>query len=402
MNAESADATTDGYRATVRALLHQRLPDDWTGLGGLAEDEAEDFVARWRHTLFDLKLLAPTWPAQYGGMDVGQTEYLAHLEEFERARVPIGGPNDTNGIRLLGNTVLALGTEEQKRYFLPRILSGEHRWCQGFSEPNAGSDLAGVRTTAELDGDEWRINGQKVWTTAAMSANWMFLLARTSNDPIRHQGLTFLLLPMDQEGVDVRPLRQISGGADFNEVFLTDARTPRAHVLGAVGAGWMVAMTMLGFERGSSARILPIRLRQELDRLLLLAEQEPDSLSPALRQQMAWCICRLRVLEHLGDLVTFRATRDGAPGAEAAVFKLMWSEYHRVVARLGVSMQGRHALHVTGRHPIAVDDTDDPGAPNSSASWTSVFLNAQAGTIYAGTSNIQRNIIGERLLGLPK
>jgi hypothetical protein len=253
-----------------------------------------------------------------------------------------------------------------------------------------------------LDGDEWVINGQKIWTSAGHLANWIFVLCRTDPEAPKHKGISFLLCPMDQPGVEVRPIKMISGESEFNEVFFTDARCPKDNVVGGVNNGWAVAMTLLGYERGESAATMPIRFRSELDRLVALAKERGKADDPVIRQRLAWCHSKVEIMRYLGmrTLTTFLAGQQ--PGPNASISKLYWSEYHRVVTELGVDILGPDALVPSGRKPSSAFQADDPGAPNSSASWTNTFLNARAGTIYAGSSQIQANIIGEMVLGLPK
>jgi alkylation response protein AidB-like acyl-CoA dehydrogenase len=305
-------------------------------------------------------------------------------------------------IGMIGNTLLQWGTEEQKREFLPKILSGEHRWCQGYSEPNAGSDLGNLGTRAVLDGDEWSINGQKIWTSAGHLANWIFVLCRTDADAPKHRGITFLLCPMDQPGVEVRPIRMITGDSEFNEVFFSDARTPRANVVGEVNGGWAVAMTLLGYERGEAAAVFPLRFRTELDRLVAAAREQGRTVDPVIRQRLAWCHSKVEIMRYLGMRTLTQFLAGQHPGPDAAIFKLYWSEYHRKVTELAVDIFGPESMAPTGRWPASSFQTDDPGAPNDSASWVGTFFNARAGTIYAGSSQVQRGIIGELILGLPK
>ncbi|MGH9093668.1 MAG: acyl-CoA dehydrogenase family protein, partial [Acidimicrobiales bacterium] len=321
---------------------------------------------------------------------------------FNRAGVPTGGRNDTFGIQMVGNTILQWGTDEQKRHFLPRILSGADVWCQGYSEPQAGSDLGNLGCRAVLDGDEWVINGQKVWTSAAQLANWIFVLARTDPDAPKHKGITFLLVPMEQPGVEVRPIRMMTGGSEFNETFFTDARTPADHVVGGVNAGWGVAMTLLGYERGEAAATFPIMFRGELDRLLTLAQEAGRTTDPLIRQRLAWCHTKVEIMRYLGMRTLTRYLAGEAPGPEASIFKCYWSEYHQAVTELAVDLLGPEAMVPSGKAPTSSFQADDPGAPNDSASWVGSFMVARAGTIYAGTSQIQRNILGEMVLGLPK
>ena len=395
-------AEAEAYREKVQAFLSEHLPAGWKGIGALEKQAAEAFAEEWRNTLYENGYLAVSWPKEYGGQDLSPLEQVIIAEEFAKAGVPAGGPNDVFGIQMVGNTIIQWGTEEQKRHFLPRILSGEDRWCQGYSEPNAGSDLGNLGCRGELDGDEWVINGQKIWTSAGHLANWIFVLCRTDATAPKHRGITFLLCPMDQPGVEVRPIRMISGESEFNEVFFTDARTPKENVIGEVNGGWAVAMTLLGFERGEAAAVLPIRFRAELDRLLELARQYGKDSDPLIRQRLAWCYSKVEIMRYLGKRTLTQWLAGGHPGAEASISKLNWSEYHRVVTELSMDIMGLDGLVPTGRPPASAFQTDEPGAPNSTASWANVFLNARAGTIYAGTSQIQRNIIGELVLGLPK
>ena len=263
----------DAYREKVQAFLAEKLPTNWQGTGRLEGDALATFVEEWRHTLYEAGYLAPGWPVEYGGAGLSALEQVILAEEFVKSGVPSGGPNDVFGIQMLGNTLLQWGTDEQKAHYLPRILSGEDRWCQGYSEPNAGSDLANVALKAELDGDQWVLNGQKIWTSAGHLANHIFTLARTDPDASKHKGISFILVDMRQPGVEVRPIKMISGDSEFNEVFYTDATAPKTEVIGGVNNGWAVAMTLLGYERGEAAATGPIRFKAEIDRLLALAQR---------------------------------------------------------------------------------------------------------------------------------
>src|SRR4051794_13099165 len=231
-------AEAEAYRQKVHAFLAEKLPGDWGGLGTLEGEPLSRFVREWRHTLYEAGYLAPGWPVQYGGAGLSALEQVILAEEFAKAGVPSGGPNDGFGITMLGNTLLRWGTEEQKQHYLPRILSGEDLWCQGYSEPAAGSDLGNLGCRAVLDGDEWVINGQKIWTSGGHLADHIFVLARTAPEAAKHRGITFLLVDMRQPGVEVRPIRMMSGESEFNEVFFTDARCPKGDVVGEVNGGW--------------------------------------------------------------------------------------------------------------------------------------------------------------------
>jgi len=392
----------EAYREKVQAFLAEKLPAGWRGVGTLEGDELHDFVADWRRVLHEGGYLAPGWPVEYGGAGLSALEQVIIGEEFARAGVPTGAANDVFGIQMLGNTLLQWGTEEQKRRYLPRILSGEDVWCQGYSEPNAGSDLANLGLRAVLDGDQWVLNGQKIWTSAGHLADHIFTLARTDPDASRHKGISFLLVDMRQPGVEVRPIKMISGDSEFNEVFYTDATTPKDEVVGGVNNGWAVAMTLLGYERGEAAATLPIRFQAELDRLLLLAKDFGVADDPRIRQRLAWCYSKVQIMRYLGMRTLTKFLAGHHPGPDGAISKLYWSEYHRTVTELAVDIMGAASLVPVGRRPSSAFQADDAGAPNCTASWVGVFLNARAGTIYAGSSQIQRNIIGEMVLGLPK
>ncbi|MEM9746518.1 MAG: acyl-CoA dehydrogenase [Actinomycetota bacterium] len=395
-------AEAEAYREKVQAFLAEKLPSNWQGTGALEGEELDTFVAEWRQVLYEANYLAPGWPQEYGGGGLTATEQVILAEEFTRAGVPSGGPNDVFGIQMLGNTLLLFGTEEQKKYYLPRILSGEDTWCQGYSEPNAGSDLGNVGLKAELDGDEWILNGQKIWTSAGHLADHIFTLARTDPDAPKHKGISFLLVPMEQPGIEVRPIKMISGDSEFNEVFYTDARVPKDNVVGGVNDGWRVAMGLLGFERGEAAATAPIRYEAELERLIALARDNGKLDDPIIRQKLAWCHSKVQIMKFLGQRTLTQFLAGHHPGPDGAISKLYWSEYHLKITELAVDIMGANALEVVGRRPASSFQTDDPGAPNVSGSWVNTFLNARAGTIYAGSSQVQRNIIGEMILGLPK
>lgn len=392
----------EAYREKVQAFLAEKLPADWQGIGHLNGDEITRFVTDWRAVLAEGRYLATGWPAEYGGGGLSALEQVIVAEEFAKASVPTGGNNDTFGIQMLGNTLLQWGTDVQKEYYLPRILANDDIWCQGYSEPNAGSDLANIGLRAELDGDQWVLNGQKIWTSAGQLADHVFTLARTDPDAPRHKGISFLLVDMRQPGIEVRPIKMISGESEFNEVFYTDAVCPRENVIGGLNNGWAVAMTLLGYERGEAAATFPIRFQDELDRLMLLAKSYGADKDSVIRQRLAWCYSKVQIMRYLGMRTLTQFMKGHHPGSDGAIFKLYWSEYHKVVSELAMDIMGPDGLVPTGRPPSSAFQTDDGGEPLSTASWQGVFLNARAGTIYAGSSQIQRNIIGEMVLGLPK
>ncbi len=392
----------EAYRKEIRAFLQNHLPPAWAGLGTLSQEEALAFKIAWRKVLYENDLLAPMWPKQYGGGGLTRVEQIVLAEEFAYAKVPTEGPNDSFSIDLLGNTLLELGTEEQKATLLPRILSGDMAWCQGYSEPDAGSDLAALRTRAQLDNGEWVINGQKIWTSEAQTANWIFLLARTNPNTHGSRGISFLLVPLDQPGIEIRPIKQMNGHEEFCETIFVDARTDAANIVGNVDEGWQVATRLLGHERGGGTSIeLPIRFRADLDRLVSLARERGKLDDPGIRRRIGWCYERISIMRGLGLRAVTRFLADEPPAEESSIFKLFWSEYHVEHAKLGMEILGEAGTAVTGRiasHPY----NDDPGAPNSTASWQGSLINALSETIYAGTSEIQRNILGERILGLPR
>ena len=392
----------DTYRTKVRAFLDANLPKDWKGIGALNHQDAAAWTEDWREKLSKNDLLAITWPKEYGGQGLSHVESLVLAEEFARAGVPSGGPNDGFGIGMLGNTILAVGTEDQKKTFLARVLSGEDRWCQGYSEPSAGSDLGNLGCRAVLDGDEWVINGQKIWTSAGHLANHIFVLARTSPDDVKHRGITFLLVDMRQKGVEVRPIKMMSGDSEFNEVFFTDARCPKENVVGEINGGWMVAMTLLGNERGAGAVVSGISFRGELDKLTRLATDKGLTKNPHIRQRLAQAHIKVEIMRFLGYRALTAFLNGNQPGPEASIGKLWWSEYHKEATELAVDILGADALVPVGQTPHTAFTTDSVGSPNDSANWVGVFLNARAGTIYAGTSQVQRGIVGEQVLGLPK
>jgi alkylation response protein AidB-like acyl-CoA dehydrogenase len=391
------------FRVTVRAFLAEHLPRDWHGIGTLDRDDAEAFSLRWRDILFENGLLGITWPEEYGGGGRTKVEQVVLAEEFARARVPLGRVTDTTSIKMLGNTLLRWGTEEQKRRFVPRILSGEDVWVQGYSEPEAGSDLAGLRLRADRDGSEWVINGQKIWTSRGAEGNWIFLLARTDPDAAKNRGISFLLCPLDIPGVEVRPITTLTGDAEFCEVFFTDARIPLENIVGEVNGGWAVATSLLGHERGEEAATNPILFRAEFDRIVQLAREHGRDHDPVVRDRLAWCYTKVETMRFLGYRILTQYLRDGVLGPEASISKLYWSEYHQHAVDLALAILGADALVRLGRRPYKHFRTDEPGAENSTNSWIDVFLlNARSGTVYAGTSEVQRNIIGETILGLPR
>ncbi|MEE2683020.1 MAG: acyl-CoA dehydrogenase family protein [Actinomycetota bacterium] len=393
----------ESFRNKVKKFLLKNLPDDWKGIGSLTSEHAYEFTNNvWRPLLAEAGFLAPSWPTEFGGGGLSELEQVILAEEFMRAGVPAGGTNDAFSIQMVGNTILHWGTDEQKVSFLPKIISGEHVWCQGYSEPDAGSDLGGLGCAAVLDGDEWIINGQKIWTSAGQFANWIFVLCRTDKDAPKHKGISFMLCPIEQEGVELRPIKMLSGESDFNETFFTNARTAKENVVGEVNGGWAVAMTLLGYERGESAATMPIMFRHEVDKLFALAKNKDKNSDQAIRQRLSQCYIEVEIMRLLGMRTLTGFLNGRQPGPQESMFKLYWSEYHKRVTELSLDILGNEALVLEGANPSSSFHSDSPGAPNESGSWVGAFYNARSGTIYAGTSQIQRNILGEMVLGLPK
>jgi alkylation response protein AidB-like acyl-CoA dehydrogenase len=398
-------ADVEEFRAGVRKVLAEELPADWRGIGAIpTEQETAEFVLSWRAVLHKRGLLGITWPVEYGGRGLSQLHQVVLVEELTRAGLPFGRqPLEATGLKMLGNTLLRWGTGEQKARYLPGLLSGDIRFCQGFSEPSAGSDLASVRTRARLKQDEWVISGQKIWTSGATHCTHIFVLARTDPDAPKHRGLSFFLVPLDQPGVEIRPIRHMAGGREFCEVFFTDARAGAGDVVGPVNGGWAVSKTLLVLERGEEAAVNPILFRAEFERLAELARQAGAIKDPVIRQRLGAAFARVEVMRYIG----YRILADVLDGKEvstaASVSKLYWSEYHREVTQLALDIEGLAGLIPAGKGPSRASRADDPGSdPASSNTWWQVSLNARAGTIYAGTSEVQRNIIAEGVLGLPR
>ncbi|NGO09801.1 acyl-CoA dehydrogenase [Streptomyces sp. HC44] len=393
---------TETFRGEVKAFLAAALPAGWTGIGALDEEAAWAFARDWRTRLAERGYLSLTWPERFGGRGLSKLHQVVLMEELALAGVPFGLPQDTFGVKMLANTLLRWGTEEQKAHFLPRILSGEDTWCQGYSEPDAGSDLASLTTRAVRDGEEWVIDGQKVWTSGAHHCDWIFVLARTDRDAPKHRGISFLLVPLHQPGVEVRPFRMMSGQLHFNEVFFSGARTRADLVVGEVNNGWTVAQSLLGVERGEEAATNPILFRAEVERLVELARLYGKDQDPVIRQRIAWCWSKVEIMRYLGYRVLTGWLRGAEPGPESSISKLYWSEYHTKVTDLAMDIMGLHGQVPVGRAPLRTYRADDPGAANSSASWSTTYLIARSGPIYAGTSQVQRNILAEKVLGLPR
>ncbi|MFN0090564.1 MAG: acyl-CoA dehydrogenase family protein [Acidimicrobiales bacterium] len=392
----------EAFRATIKAFLAEHLPAGWAGVGALEPAEREAFTDSWRKLIHEHGLLAVAWPREYGGAGLSLIERLVVAEEFVKAGVPQGNENDIFSIGMIGNTLIEMGNEEQKREFLPKILSGEHVWCQGYSEPGSGSDLASLGTRAVLDGEEWVINGQKIWTSQGHRANWIFLLCRTEPEAVKQAGISFLLVPMDQPGVEIRPIVNIGRRHDFNETFFTDARTQKDNVVGGVNNGWLVANRLLAYERGDDATTIGLAHRDEWERLTRLAQERGAAGDPRIRQRLAWAYSKVEIMRYLGMRTVTNSLRGYHPGPESSLNKLLWSEYHKALTELALDVLGAEATAPSGRDSGRGVGVDFVGTPSSSAGWVGTFYAARPGTIYSGTSEIQRNIVGERVLGLPR
>jgi len=390
------------FRNSIRQFLDANLPDQWQGMGQFTPEERTSFISRWRATLAENNLLAVAWPKQFGGAGLSLLERTVISEEFAKVGVPTGSDNDVFSISMLGHTIIEWGTEEQQNHFLPRIIDGTDVWCQGYSEPNSGSDLASLATRAELDGDEWVINGQKIWTSQGHQANWIFVLCRTDPTVRKQAGISFLLCPLDQPGVEVRPIVNAAGHHDFNEVFFSDAYTAKENVVGGVNNGWAVANTLLAYERGDDATAAGIRYGEELDRLVALARSNGRIEDPLIRQRLAWCHSKVQIMRYQGMKMITAALNGYTQGPESSLNKLLWSHYHQSLTELAIDIIGAEAMTPAGRDAATGVGLDDVGSPYSSAAWSTTFLGARPGTIYSGSSEVQRNIVGERVLGLPR
>ena len=394
-------AEAEAFRKEIRAWLEDNLPDGWFDerLRDVAEERGA-FNEEWPAKLYAGGWICATWPNEYGGKGLSTMEGVVLAEEFARAKAPMRA--DFFGDTLVGPTILQWGTEEQKKEFLPKILSGEMRWCQGFSEPNSGSDLASLKTSAVLDGDEWVINGQKVWTTQGHHADYCFLLARTDPDAPKHKGISYLLVPMNQPGVEVRGITQPDGTAEFYEVFFDDARCPKDNVVGGVNNGWKVANSTLAFERGQSATTgyrrfdEEYRLMVDAARATTGADRRPAHPPAPRRYYTKIQILRINGLRTLGD-----AVRAQGPGVAAlgATNKMFWSEMHQAGDGAGARhLRRRRRCSSTparraGSWPVALRDKRRDGYPVSP--MMSSFFFSRSETIWGGTSQIQRNIVGE-------
>ncbi len=381
--------TEQTFRDEFRAWLRDNVPAPWTGSAGEDGREHNAYLRTWQRTLFEGGWAGISWPREFGGRGASLMEQAIFQEELALADAPhlLG----TIGLSLVGPTIIAMGTEEQKARFLPPILSGEEIWCQGFSEPNAGSDLASLGTKAVRDGDDFVVNGQKIWTSFAQMADLCLLLVRTDFESPKHKGITCLLVDMKSEGVSVRPLRMMSGDPSFNEVFFSNVRVPVTRVLGKINHGWTTAITALMNERANLGTGVQVLFRRNLNALIARSHDvdrngQPASADPLVRQKLAQAWLELEILRLNTNRALTSLSKSGTPGAEGSTQKLDWSEMNQRTQQIAQEILGPYGQ---------LTDFDD-------GRWQYSYLRSRGNTIEAGTSEIQRNIIAERVLGLPK
>jgi len=385
------------FRTEARTWLAENVPADLKGrafAASRADRHEVDRLREWQRTLHKAGYVGLDWPAEYGGRGTSIMEQIILYEEMSRAEAP--QPVNRGGISMLGPTLMSHGTQAQKARHLGKILNAEELWCQGFSEPNAGSDLANLQTRAVLEGDHYVLNGQKVWTSMAHVANWGFFLVRTDPVAAKHKGITFILVDMKTPGITIRPLRQITGEAEFNEVFLENVRVPASNVVGKVNEGWGVAITTLAHERDVLTMIRHISLRTALERLVALSKRtmkggQPASKDLVLRQKIANLQVAERCLQLNGYRSLTKILQGGHPGPEGSTSKLFWSQVDTELADVATEIIGPYS-QIKAPSALAPDD----------GQWEFYALLARGSGIRAGTSEILRNILGERVLGLPK
>lgn len=382
------------FRDELRAWLAANAHAPITRGGNDSLSQRFEKLRAWQRQLHEAGWAGVAWPKAYGGRGATLIEQVIFLEEMARAQAPPMA--NTLGLGLIGPTIIHFGTEEQKRRYLPKILSAEEIWCQGFSEPNAGSDVASIRTEAKLDGDHFVINGHKVWNSYGWVADWCALVVRTDASAAKHKGLTYILVDMKSPGVEVRPIRQISGESEFAELYFTDVRVPAANVLGKVNQGWEVALGTLMHERATLGASITILYRRSFDRLVELTRQirrngRPLSEDPIVRQKLGQTFAELEVFRLNQMRAVSRVSSTGVPGPEGSILKIFWSEFNQRFQQTAQEILGPYGMLEEGS-PHAVDD----------GAWSYGFLRTRGNTIEAGTSEIQRNIIGHFVLGLPK
>jgi alkylation response protein AidB-like acyl-CoA dehydrogenase len=376
----------ESFRREAAAWLEQQLAGPFRALRGLNNHvDLIDERRAWEQALGAARWSCPGWPAQFGGRDATLAEQVIFAEEYARARAParIGHI----GVELTGPTLLSFGTADQQRRFLPEIAAGRAIWCQGYSEPNAGSDLANVRTRARLQGNEYLIDGQKIWTSMGAIADWCFVICRTEPGSVGPKGLSFLLVRMRQPGVTVRPIRQMTGESEFSEVFFDGAVAAAADLVGAEGDGWRVAMGLLGIERGVSTLAQQMHFRNELEELVAIARGNGKARDPRYRQRLAAAHAGLKIMRY--NALRMLAHADaGELRPEAYTYKLYWANWHRDLGELAMDVIGPEA--------------EIAGPDGRLQPLANMYLMSRADTIYAGTNQIQRNLIAERALGLPR
>jgi alkylation response protein AidB-like acyl-CoA dehydrogenase len=365
------------FRDEVRAWLGDNSPGEQPA----DEDSTHAWRRDWQRRMHEDGWAGVHWPQEYGGRGATLMETAIFFEELGRARAPL--PVNVLGLLLGGPTLMVWGTEEQKERYLPPILSAEEIWCQGFSEPDAGSDLAALKTHAVKDGEDWLVTGQKVWTSAAQYSKWCMLVARTDRDVPKHKGLTYFLMDMEQDAVDVRPLRQITGEPEFNELFLQDARIPDENVVGGVGNGWKVALTTLMNERAGLGFFLQVRLRQLLDELFDEAAARGSLADPRTADRLADLHIRTEILRLMAWKGLSAIQKYGQPGPEGSLTKWVWSDTNQALTQLAADVVG-------------------PAALTAGTSWSYELLRAPGNSIEGGTTEILKNIVAERVLGLPR
>jgi alkylation response protein AidB-like acyl-CoA dehydrogenase len=385
------------FRAELRDWLASALPAGWGETVFEPEDEEERYSFRkdWDKKLSSGGWSGINWPVEYGGRGATLVERGIFAEEMARAKAPES--LNIIGHNLAGTTILHHGTQAQKDRFLPPIIANDEIWCQGFSEPNAGSDLASVRTKAVRQGDKYIVNGQKIWTSYAQYSQWCFALVRTDPDAPKHKGLSFLLIDMDSPGISIRPLRQISGESEFNETFFEDVEVPVENLVGQENDGWRIAMTTLAYERGPEDCLgRQVRFKQELEMLLDVCASEPTANGllcddPIVRQQLGRSIVEVEAIRLVALKSFSRILAGEERGPDASVIKLYWSH--------AAQRMNEAALDILGPAAVLAEGDEDARA---SGRFQTSFLQSKAFSIYSGSSEIQRNIIGERMLGLPK
>jgi alkylation response protein AidB-like acyl-CoA dehydrogenase len=383
------------FRDELRSWLRDNLAGELaTPLPPMGSRDALERRQRWQRTLYEAGFVGVSWPKEFGGRGLSLIESTIVNEELSKAKAP--DLINVIGLNMAGPTIIHHGTAEQKQQYLQGILTADDIWCQGFSEPNSGSDLASLQTRAVEDGDHFVVNGQKVWTTLGHVAKWCILLTRTGSADEKHSGLTYLVVDMKSPGVEVKPLVQMTGDAEFNEIYFTDVRVPRANLLGGVGEGWRVAMTTLMHERATLGVALQVRTRVAFDELAALARETHDNgdaraADPLVRQRLAQLFIETEVMRFNGYRGMTAMLRGEPPGPEGTINKLMWSEVNQRLMETALEVMGPAALLAEG----------EAAAPNQGR-WSYGFLRSRANSIEGGTSEVLRNIIAERVLGLPR